>query len=151
MFQHCVIAKHFQFCLHQMQQSAGVHPAILQCTKSQETHPHAKVISMKGHTRINIGLSEDEVLNCCGHPEVLKCITSFAEEPAIPFYHLVLSCPLSQDTQSTTHSREATAISSIWMRPRKGKNLVGRTSGIKWLMYRAEHRGIRFAGKHGEL
>lgn len=36
--------------------------------------------------------------------------------------------------QSSTHPRQATAISPFWMRPRKP--LVGCTSGRKWLMYR---------------
>lgn len=41
-------------------------------------------------------LSEDEILNCFDHlgREVLECIITFAEKPAVPFHHLVLSCLL---------------------------------------------------------
>lgn len=66
---------------------------------------HAKVIWTKCHNGRNVGLSEDEILDCFDHPgsEVLECIITFAEKPAVPFHYRVLSCPLraqlTQDKQ----------------------------------------------------
>lgn len=72
-------------------------------TESQEVVQWCKIDFDKIKQRKIVDPSEDEVLDCLDQPgsEVLECIITFAEKPAVPFHHLALSCPfraqLTQD------------------------------------------------------
>lgn len=68
-------------------------------------------------------------------------------KPAVPFRHLVLSCPLTDQLTQNKQQRHPPHPASFRTEPRKP--LVGCSGGRKWLTYRLRLRGICVCGVGG--